>query len=89
MWISNYTLSNFMFLGVNEQAWQTAETYFIVLFCVCLILAIDGIVVFVDFRRGSLASKMREVQHQDQINNRFYYDQVSLYITEGLTEQEK
>jgi len=89
MWISNVALSNFMFQGVNETAWTTAETYFIVIFCVCLILSLDGIVVFVDFRRGSIASKMREVANQDQLNNRFYYDQVSLYITEGLTEQEK
>jgi hypothetical protein len=49
----------------------------------------DGVIIFIDFRRGSYASKMREVSHRDQINNRFYYDQISLYITEGLTEMEK
>ena len=59
------------------------------LFCVVFILAVDGVVVFIDFRRGSVASKMRTVSEQDQINNRFFYDQVSLYITEGLTEQQK
>lgn len=89
MWISNETLSNYMFLGVNETAWRTAETYLVVVFCTCLILGVDGVVVFVDFRRGSIASKMREVASQDQLNNRFYYDQISLYITDGLTEQEK
>lgn len=50
---------------------------------------VDGVVVFVDFRRGSIASKMRIVERDDQMNNRFFYDRISLYITEGLTEQEK
>ena len=50
-----------------------------------MILAIDGVIVFIDFRRGSYASKMREVVHNDQINNRYFYDKVSLFITEGLT----
>ena len=54
-----------------------------------MILALDGAVVFIDFRRGSHASKMREVVQQEQINNRYYYDQVSLYITEGLTQLAK
>ena len=89
MWLSDSYLSGFQFYGVNETAWTTAETYLVVLFCVCMILCVDGVVVFVDFRRGSVASKMREVERKDQINNRFFYDQVSLYITEGLTEQEK
>ena len=74
MWISNTTISNHMFLGVTTIAWTTAEPYFVVIFCTCLILAIDGIIVFIDFKRGSIASKMRVVAHKDQLNNRFYYD---------------
>jgi hypothetical protein len=60
----------------------------VVLFCICIILFIDGVIVFIDFRRGSYASKMREVIINEQINNRYFYDRISLYITEGLTEQE-
>lgn len=61
----------------------------VVLFTICLVLFIDGVIVFVDFRRGSYASKMREVINNEQINNRYFYDEISLFITEGLTEQEK
>ena len=57
-----------------------------VLFCICLVLAVDGVIVFVDFRRGSYASKMRQVVRDQQLNNKYYYDKISLYITEGLTE---
>ena len=50
-----------------------------------MILVVDGVIVFIDFRRGSYASKMRVVLYSDQINNRFFYDKMSLFITEGLT----
>lgn len=87
-WISNFALSP-TFEGTPHAAWSTGETYLIAVFCVSFILFIDGVVVFMDFRRGSYASKMREVMHNEQINNRHFYDQISLFITEGLTEQEK
>ena len=38
-----------------------------------------------DFRKGSYASKMREIVYQEQINNRLYYDEVSVTLTSGLT----
>lgn len=88
MWISNYALSSAI-QGTTYVAWTTGETYFLVLFCICLILLVDGVIVFIDFRRGSYASKMREVLYNDQINNRHFYDKLSLFITEGLTEQGK
>jgi hypothetical protein len=85
-WISNYALSPEM-EGTPYIAWTTSETYFVVLFCICIILFIDGVIVFIDFRRGSYASKMRQVINNEQINNRYFYDEISLFITEGLTEQ--
>lgn len=87
-WISNYALSP-VIEGTAHVGWTTVETYLVVLFTICLVLFIDGVIVFVDFRRGSYASKMREVINNEQINNRYFYDEISLFITEGLTEQEK
>lgn len=59
-WVSNYALSPAI-EGVPYISWTTGETYLVVLFCICVILFIDGVIVFIDFRRGSYASKMREV----------------------------
>lgn len=84
MWISNYFLSSSI-NGTSYMAWTTGDVYFVVLFCICMILVVDGVIVFIDFRRGSYASKMRVVLYSDQINNRFFYDKMSLFITEGLT----
>jgi len=87
MWISNYALSNDV-QDTSFIAWTTPQTYFVVLFCICIILFLDGVIVFIDFRRGSYASKMREVIVNEQINNRYFYDKMNLSMTEGLTEQE-
>jgi len=73
MWISNYVLSDYV-EGTAYIAWTSIETYFVVLLCVCGVLFVDGLVVFMDFRKGSYASKMREIVYQEQINNRLYYD---------------
>lgn len=54
-----------------------------------MVLFVDGLVVFLDFRRGSYASKMREIVHKEQINNRAYYDEVSVTLTSGLTASEQ
>jgi hypothetical protein len=54
-----------------------------------MILLVDGVVVWLDFRRGAVASKMREIVKQEQINNRQFYDQVSVSITSGLTQQQQ
>ena len=50
-----------------------------------MILFVDGIVVFVDFRKGQLTSRMREIVYQEQVNNRRYYEEHSVTITSGLT----
>jgi hypothetical protein len=60
MWISNYALSDYV-KGTALIAWTSIETYFVVLLCVCGILFVDGLVVFMDFRKGSYASKMRKI----------------------------
>ena len=73
MWISNFALSDHV-EGTAYIAWTSIETYFVVLLCVCLILFVDGLVVFLDFRHGSYASKMREVVNKEQINNINFYE---------------
>ena len=83
-WISNYAFSNYV-EGVAFIAWTSAECYFVVLFSVCMILFVDGVVVFIDFRQGALASKMREIVYQEQINNKQFYEEHSVTITSGLT----
>lgn len=88
MWISNYALSDYV-EGTAFIAWTSIETYLVVLLCICGILFVDGLVVFMDFRLGSYASKMREVVKEEQINNRNFYDEVSLTLTSGLTMSEK
>ena len=63
MWISNYYFSTYI-KGTAYVAWTTGETYLTVLFCVSLILFVDGIVVHIDFTRGGYSSKMRTVVHE-------------------------
>lgn len=87
MWISNWALSSNV-EGVAYIAWTSAECYFVVLFSICMILFVDGLVVFLDFRKGALTSRMREIVYQEQINNREFYEVESVTITSGLTASE-
>ena len=84
MWISNYLFSDYI-KGTVSMAWATGETYLTVLFCICLILFVDGIVVHIDFMRGGYSSKMREVVEAEKEESRSFYDHISLKITDGLT----
>ena len=85
MWLTNFALTDYV-QGTTLVAWTSLECYFVVLLCVCIILFVDGIIVFLDFSRGGYASKMREVMREHKINNRRYYDLLSLSITEKLTK---
>jgi phospholipid-transporting ATPase len=58
MWISNWALSNYV-EGTTYIAYTSGNYYFIVLFCICMILFVDGAVIFMDFKQGAYASKMR------------------------------
>jgi len=60
MWISNYYFSDYV-KGTTWIFFTNAETYFIVLFCCCIVLWIDGMVLSVDFDRGGYASRMRKL----------------------------
>lgn len=87
MWFTNFSsLMTDHVRGTTFVAWTSGETYFIVLFCVCLVLFIDGFVVFLDYSRGGYASKMRRIMHEEKINNRRFYDELSVTITDNLTK---
>lgn len=60
MWISNFFFSENI-LGTTLVAWTSLKTYFTVLFCICFILFVDGIVIHVDFMRSGYSAKMRQV----------------------------
>lgn len=84
MWISNYVFSDNV-EGVTFIAWTSADCYFIVLFCVCMILFVDGVVVFIDFKKGGLTSRLREIIHKEKANNLEFFDKMNVTITSGLT----
>lgn len=69
MWLTNFTLTNYV-LGTTRVAWTSLECYFVVLLCVCIVLFVDGIVVFTDFNRGGYASRMREVIKEEKMNQK-------------------
>ncbi len=67
MWFSNSYLV--MYTWVSNTAatyFTTGETYFILLFSVCLVLFIDGAVLSVDFERGGYSSRMRRLIKSEQ-----------------------
>jgi hypothetical protein len=69
MWISNYYLSDY----VNNTVmmfYTSGETYFVVLFGVCFVLIIDGIVLSIDFDRGNYISKMRKIIEAEKEDSR-------------------
>ena len=87
MWLTNFTLTDYV-QGTTVVAWSSGLCYLVVLFCVCMILFVDGMVVFLDFERGGYPSKMREIMREHKINSRRFYDALELTITEGLTKAE-
>ncbi len=80
MWISNFYFSEHI-LGTTYIAWTSGEVYFVVLFCTCFILFVDGIVIFIDFKRGGYISKMRDVIDAEKEEVKAYYEEISLRMT--------
>jgi len=60
MWISNYHFSPYV-LGTTWMFYTTGETYFLVLFCTCVVLFLDGFVLSLDMEYSGLVSKMRRI----------------------------
>lgn len=64
MWLSNYYFTNNI-MGTTLIAWTTPKAYLTVLFSICAVLFLDGIVVHIDFIRGGYTSKMRKIIHEN------------------------
>lgn len=60
MWVSNYYFSTYL-TNTMFFYFTNPEAYFIVLFCICFVLFIDGLVLSLDFQRGGYASRMRKL----------------------------
>lgn len=67
MWFSNYKaiLSDHI-LGTAKVMWGDIKSLLYQIFCVCVILIIDGVVVTIDFQYGEYASKMRLAVYKEQ-----------------------
>lgn len=60
MWLTNFTITDYVY-GTTVVAWSSIECYFVVLLCVCIVLFVDGLIIFTDFNRGGYASRMRKI----------------------------
>ena len=77
MWISNYTFSTYL-LGTVSVYFATPETYFVVIFCICFVLFVDGLVLSIDFERGGYASRMRKLISDEKDANLKEYQEYSI-----------
>jgi len=73
MWVSNSMVSPYV-IGTVSVFYTNGETYFIVIFCCCLVLVVDGIVITIDFDRGGYASRMRLLIQEEQEQNKKNYE---------------
>jgi len=60
MWISNYYFSPYV-LDTTWMFYTSGQTYFIVLFCICVVLFFDGMVLSLDMDYSGLITKMRKI----------------------------
>lgn len=90
MWISNSYLVNYTWVSNTAATYYTTgETYFILLFSVCLVLFIDGLVLSIDFDRGGYSSRMRKLIKSEQEHTRERYKEFSIRSSEINTMQAK
>lgn len=82
MWFSNYKaiLSDHI-LGTAMVMWHNLKSLLYQIFCVCVILIIDGLVVTVDFHYGEYASKMRLAVFKEQELNKNYLKSLNLPLS--------
>lgn len=73
MWISNYYFSDNI-KGTNTIAWTSGEIYLVVLFCICAVLFIDGIVLHIDLIKSGTIYKMRAIIAEQKQESKSYYE---------------
>ena len=84
MWVSNFLFSENI-KGTTYTAWTTFEPYFVVLFCICFVLALDGVIISLDYDKGGYSSKMRSIISGERDITRTELAEHSMHLTEGLT----
>jgi phospholipid-transporting ATPase len=90
MWISNFYLVDYTWVSNTASTYfTTGQTYFILLFGVCLVLFIDGLVLSVDFERGGYSSRMRNLIKSEQEHAKERYREFSIRSSEINTNQAK
>lgn len=60
MWISNSVFSEHI-LGTVTVSWTNGECYFVIVFGICFLLFLDGIVIHIDLINSGAISKMRTI----------------------------
>lgn len=63
MWISNVFPSS-VINGTIPMFYESASTYFVVIFGVCLILFIDGFIISIDYDNSGAIGKLRDIVHE-------------------------
>lgn len=87
MWISNYYFSDHI-VGTTMTFYTNGETYLVVIFCICFVLWVDGVMITFNFKRGGHASKMRKLIEQDKEDNMQHYRDVGIHSVEVKTIME-
>jgi phospholipid-transporting ATPase len=80
MWISNYYFSDYV-KGTTFMFYTSGETYFLVLFCVCAVLALDGVVLAFDQEHSGLLSKVRKIVEEKKEHDAGVYERESVGIS--------
>jgi hypothetical protein len=90
MWITNSYLQTYTWVSNTAATYFTiGETYFILLFSICFVLFVDGIVLSIDFERGGYSSKMRRLIKSEQEQLKEMYKEFSIRSSDINTLQAK
>ena len=85
MWISNYYLS-YTIVNTTYMFYSSAETYFMVLYGLCLVLFLDGIVLALDEDNSGLLHKVRDIIDADRQGHSSEYENNSIKISVGTVQ---
>jgi hypothetical protein len=66
MWISNYKFSPHI-IGTVKMLFETAKGYFVILLTCCFMLFFESAIIFVQFLRNGLVSKMQKVMRSEDL----------------------
>lgn len=87
MWISNYFLS-YTIVNTTYMFYTSGETYFLVLFGLCVVLFVDGIVLTLDEDNSGLLRKVRNIVDSDKQEHESEYENHSIKITVATVQEE-